>query len=801
MSQVKNVYMIGNAHLDPVWLWHWQEGSAEAKATIRSALDRMKEFLDFKFVCSSVSVYEWIEEFAPEMFEEVKARVKEGRFVPVNGWYVQPDCNLPSGEGFARQSLYSQQYYKEKFGVTATVGYDVDSFGHNEMLPQILKKSGMDSYIFMRPGEHEKHLPVNLFRWRSPDGSEVVAYRITDGYGFSFRDVEELKERVQKVAAECDENAEDAMLFYGVGNHGGGPTIRNIEKIHEYQQSGEAPALVFGDPADFFQKAARREDLPVFAEEMQHHASGCYAVVSGIKNAVRRSEHELCDAEVYSILANRLAGREVPTAELRRGWKDVLFLHFHDILSGTSIKSAYEDCKMFAGEARMIASRTANNALQTISWMADTRDTSKGVPVLFFNPHSWDYDGPVTINELAFSVVDGEGNPVVSQHVFGEVVSAFGRSDTLFHVHIPAMGYATYFFSHEAPAQAEEFPSGVAAGRWFLENDRLRAEFDTHTGWIARLYDKAAEKELLSGPGAEPVVIDEHHSDTWSHGIFTFDREIGRFTDAVLTVLEEGPLRAAIRVESRYGASTLTQIFTLEAGEDKLRVQTKLNWQEKHKMLKLRFAVNAENPASYCQIPFGVTKRPCLGTEEFGHEWAALKGENGGLAILNDKKYSFSFQDNLLNLTAIRSPLYADHGARPRNDRSPFTDQGEHEFQYVLLAAGESFSALTRAAAELNAPPTALVETWHAGTLPLQYQGICCGCGSVSVSALKRSEDGKALILRAYETDGKNARAAFSGEMIGTALTADFTPYEVKTFRLDDGSDAWREVLLTEFDR
>ena len=181
MSQVKNVYMIGNAHLDPVWLWHWQEGSAEAKATIRSALDRMKEFPDFKFVCSSVSVYEWIEEFAPEMFEEVKARVKEGRFIPVNGWYVQPDCNLPSGEGFARQSLYSQQYYKEKFGVTATVGYDVDSFGHNEMLPQILKKSGMDSYIFMRPGEHEKHLPVNLFRWRSPDGSEVVAYRITDG--------------------------------------------------------------------------------------------------------------------------------------------------------------------------------------------------------------------------------------------------------------------------------------------------------------------------------------------------------------------------------------------------------------------------------------------------------------------------------------------------------------------------------------------------------------------------------------------------------------------------------------------
>ena len=176
----KLIHMVGNAHLDPVWLWRWQEGSAEAKATVRSALDRMNENDDFIFVCSSASVYEWIEEFAPEMFKEVKQRVKEGRFVIVGGWYVQPDCNLPGGEGFVRQGLYSQRYFMEKFGTMAKIGYNVDSFGHNAMLPQILKKSGLIGYIFERPEQKEKALESNLFLWKSADGSQIPAYSIAE---------------------------------------------------------------------------------------------------------------------------------------------------------------------------------------------------------------------------------------------------------------------------------------------------------------------------------------------------------------------------------------------------------------------------------------------------------------------------------------------------------------------------------------------------------------------------------------------------------------------------------------------
>ena len=171
---MKKVFLIGNAHLDVVWLWRWQEGLAEIKATFRSALDRMREFDDFRFSCAAAGYYEWIENNEPEMFAEIKKRVAEGRWEIVGGMYVQPDCNIPCGESFVRHGLYSQRYFLDRFGVCAETGYNVDSFGHNGNLPQILKKCGMNQYVFMRPGPHEKTLPKDLFRWESQDGSQVL---------------------------------------------------------------------------------------------------------------------------------------------------------------------------------------------------------------------------------------------------------------------------------------------------------------------------------------------------------------------------------------------------------------------------------------------------------------------------------------------------------------------------------------------------------------------------------------------------------------------------------------------------
>ena len=803
-EEIQKYYMIGNAHLDPVWLWRWQEGSAEAKATIRSALDRMKEYPDFKFVCSSSSVYEWIEEFDHEMFEEIRLRVKEGRFIIVGGMYVQPDCNLPSGEGFARQMLYAQRYFYDKFGVTARVGYNVDSFGHNEMLPQLLKKSGMDYYIFQRPGIYEKELPSNLFRWRSRDGSEAIAYRTTEPYCFNIENEEMLNERLETVASECDQNADKAIFLYGVGNHGGGPTIQNIELIKKYQKNGEKE-LVFSDPHDFFADARKRSDLPVIAGELQHHASGCYAAVSEIKNDVRRSEHDLFAAEVYTMLASRLSGRLIPQKQFERAWKDVCFLHFHDIISGTAVRSAYEDSRMMAGEARMIAARETNNALQTLSWQIDTSDSSKGVPVIVFNPFPWDYDGLIRINRHTAPITDREGNSVISQHVFSEAYGVFGRSDTLFKAHIPAFGYSTYYFP---VSDARSYFQGggevicenesLQVGEDYIENEYLRVEFDSGSGWIKSLYDKAEQKELISEHSAVPVVIDEAAHDTWSHALNTFDKEIGCFYDAKISVTERGPVRATLRVESKYNVSRLTEEFSLVSGEDRLMVKTKIDWHEKAKMLKLRFAAAVEAPESYCEIPFGVSKRPCNGEEDFAHGWVEIKDDNGGIAIVNNKKYSYSFKANRLELTAVRSPQYADHGVRPRNEDIAYTDLGEQEFNYAVMPAKKTFSELIRAAREINLSPEIIIENNHSGRLNETYTGIHCSADNVIISALKRAEDGNGIILRAYETDGKEITAEISGDVLKTPLKTKFSPFEVKTLYLDDSSDSWREVMITE---
>ena len=176
------IHIVSNAHLDPIWLWRWQEGCGEVLQTFRSAVERIKEYKGMIFTCSSASYYKWVEEIDPDLFAEIKKLVKKGKWVPVNGWWVQPDCNMPSAESFARQALYSQLYYYEKFGEICKTGYNVDSFGHNAMLPQLLNNGGMRCYVMMRPGMHENpEIPENLFWWDSPDGSRVLTYRIQIG--------------------------------------------------------------------------------------------------------------------------------------------------------------------------------------------------------------------------------------------------------------------------------------------------------------------------------------------------------------------------------------------------------------------------------------------------------------------------------------------------------------------------------------------------------------------------------------------------------------------------------------------
>ena len=803
------LYLVGNAHLDPVWQWRWQEGSAEAKATVRSALDRMKEFPEFRFVCSSASVYRWIEEFAPEMFKEVQKRVKEGRFVIVGGWYVQPDCNLPSGEGFARQALYSQRYFREKFGKWATVGYNVDSFGHNAMMPALLRGSGLSSYIFMRPGRHEKEMPFDLFCWASPDGSEVTAYRIADWYCFWFEDMEGLTSRLATVEKEMEATKmPECALFYGVGNHGGGPTVRNLELFREFAADHPEYRLTHSDLSDFFAAAEKSASpLPRYEGDLQHHASGCYSTVPHVKKGIRHAEYELYAAEAFATATHRLLGRSPRNGEFAGAWEDVCFLHFHDSFGGCSMREVHEDARLQYGEALAIAQREENRALQSLSWEIGMTEREWGVPVCVFNPHSFPVTAPVTVNRQCRGVRNAEGERIPFQNVRSSAVECMTRYDTLFMATVPPLGWATYYLedicrdlsaenergtvSVTLPAEARTADSIHAVT---LENEYYRLRIETYSGRILSLFDKEEDRETLAGKG-EALVIDEYYHDTWSHGKNRFEDVLGRFSDATVTVTEEGPLRATVKVVSRYGQSTLTQYYSLVAGEKALSVRASVDWHEAHKMLKIAYPFALTDPRALYEIPFGTVERPADGEEEPGLGFTAVLGKEGGFALVNDGTYSSSVLDGTLMHTVLRSPIYGDHGG-PRDEESEYTAQGVTEFSYRIIP----FEGVARTVKETrlwNRPLTNIVETWHEGTLPSVGSALEVSAENVILSAFKVAEDGDGLVLRLWETEGRETPVTVSGPALPAPLTYIAPPHAIRTFRL--GKDGWEEVLFTEW--
>ena len=841
--KLKNFYFVGNAHIDPVWMWRWQEGSCEAKATLRSVLDRMAEFPEFTFVCGASQVFEWVEEFDPAMFEEIRQRVREGRFVIVNGWFVQPDCNLPSGEGFARHSLYGQRYFQEKFGVTARTGYNVDSFGHNANIPQILRKSGMDQYVALRPGPHEMEMPSHVLRWRSPDGSEVLFSRILRAYQTTYTlvdikgnllenvvDADALYERMQEVDALASDDCDSAMLFFGVGNHGGGPTIENLKSIRALKARHPELNIRISNTHDFFDdQRGRYGQIPVLQDDLQHHAAGCYSAVSAIKKGVRKAENALSAAENYALLARNVMGKKGPSAEeFSKAWKNILFAHFHDSMGGCSAKSVYEDEDVFLKETLAMAQRTENNALQSLSWRIGTADGEKGIPVVVFNPHPFPVETLVTVPKRIERLFDDAGNEIPSQIVRSEDSRCRKKlGDTVFVAKVPALGWSTYWFkgaipqqgftpyyypdtavkpAYEKAAWTEVLPSGseyVKDRELVLENAYLRVEFEKQTGYIRSLFDKVSGKEQLCGRGAVPVVMDEYGYDTWAHGKTYWEKQVGMFTDARITTLERGPIRAKLKVVSRYNDSTLTQYFSLCQNSRQLEVEASLDWHEQHKMLKLRFdSAFTEDPHAFYEIPFGVFERPANGEEEPGQSWIAIRQGTEGLALLNDSKYSYSMKGGSLNLSVCRSPYYIDHARGDQDDaESEFTDQGLQTFRYgVRPLAGLGWGGLTRAARLMNTGMTVIMENNHRGDLPTALTGLTCDRENIVVTAFKRSEDGHGTVLRAYETEGRQVEAAFTGAALPAELRAVWKPWSVQTYYLPDGETAWREVLLTEYE-
>ena len=783
---MKEVHLIGNAHLDPVWLWEWQEGYAEVKATFRSALDRMKEFPDYRFTSACAAYYEWVRDSDPAMFDEIRRRVKEGRWCVTGGWYIQPDCNIPSGESFARHALVSQRLFRREFGKTATVGYNVDSFGHNGSIPMLLRQSGMRAYVFMRPGPHEKpDLPDSLFLWESADGSRVPTYRIPIQYNFGLGNFD-CFEKVAGMAAE-----HEMMAFYGVGNHGGGPTIRLLEKMEEELDD----RFVYSTPDTYFDQADEGK-MPVVRDDLQFHAKGCYSACSMIKANNRRSENMLLACESLSVLSNRLIGTPYPAAELERAWKNTLFNQFHDILGGCSIRPAYDAAAIQHGETQSIAQRHQNFACQQISWNIDTlRGAEKkpdkpgwgagwtnegvGTPVVVFNSHPWAVKAFVTIHDVPKRITDEDGTPLPMQFVRAPRTN--GRQDKWeagFLVTLPALGYRTLrAFYQDEPAEGE---NPFAVTDTSIENELIRLTFSPETGELTCITDKRTGQSLLSAP-TETVLMDETDSDTWAHGIREFQKVAEIFKTGSVELIERGPVRATMRTWQRGEHTVVRRDYSLLTGDDQVTVRTQIDFREQHRMLKFRIPVAVGQPKALCEIPFGSIERPTDGTEQVCHRWFAMTDAGrGGLAVLNDSKYSFDALNNTLSLTVLRGAIWADHFGT-RDSFCEYMEQGRHEFTYALVPFRTKTETIRRAT-ELNTAPFAVQETFHEGTLPEKYAGLTVEPANIVVTALKQHEDSGDWILRAYECEGRDTAAKIA--LFGTPFEAVFSHNAVKTFRI-----------------
>lgn len=777
-----NLHLIGNAHIDPVWLWRWQDGFSEVLATYRSALDRMNDFPDYKFTSACAVYYQWIEKIDPEMFEEIQERVKEGRWNLVGGWYLQPDCNMPCGESFARHGLVSQRYFKEKFGVTAKTGYNVDSFGHNGNLPQILKKSGMDNYVFMRPGPHEKDIKESLFLWESADGSRVCTYRIPVGYGLVSSELAVL----EKLRDKVNEDDQDYMAFYGVGNHGGGPTIK---LIHEMNQL-DIPNKVYSTPDEYF-AGIDTEKLPVVADELQHHARGCYSASTFVKAGNRKCEKNLLAAEKFCSMAKHLVGTKYPKEKLDKAWRNLMFNQFHDILCGCSIKKAYEDVGYQFGEIMSITEQAINFALQSISRRIDTLGdetlpsykTRKnwrvwehevlGTPVVVFNPHTWPVKLPVQLNVLATKMTDDKGKEIPYQIVRGDQTNGTDNYHTAFLADVEPLGYAVYRVFSEQQGEAE-FRKETSCKDNVLENDCIRVEFSKRTGDICRFYDKRSQKYIIE-KACRAILLDESDADTWAHDKVYLGEMVGMFDTPEFSVIEDGLVRTTLRVTTRYNHSLLQRDYTITPGSDVVTVKTKVDFHEKHRTLKFAFPTESEEVIA--KIPYGtISRKKELGEEPCG-SWLAA----GNLCVANDSKYGYDTTSDEVRLTVLRSAIWADHFG-VRDEFCEYMEQGVHEFVYSVSPYENNCDA-EKKAEELNFGLRAVVDSFHKGNMPERKNCFSCDGENIIVTAIKQAEDGEEPVVRFCEMNGKDGKVSL--RLFDKAIDTSVAHNEIKTFKMD----------------
>jgi alpha-mannosidase len=687
------VHMIGNAHLDPVWLWRRPAGVAEVILTCRTVADLLDEYPGFIFTRSDVWVYEQIEAIDPDLFERIRRFAAGGRWETVGGWYIQPDCNLPTAESFRRHMEIGRDHHRKHFGHEATVGYNVDSFGHAASLPSLLREHGYDSYIFMRPGPHEKTIPANLFRWRSNDGKEVMAWRIHDRYNVD--DVSMMEDHICELVARCRvEGVDHVMCFYGVGDHGGGPTRTLIEWIAEHRRSIAGCELVFSSPRRFFDAVRPLvERLPVVQDELQMHAVGCYSVVRDGKVHVRRSEH-------LAFMAERITHRYPHAAPpngavtISRAWRQILFNQFHDIFDGTSVPDAYVDARDEIGAAAHELSSLLHETLFRQLLRAGADELHR---LIVYNPSALAFCGYVTHEpwldwRLFSGALIGPNGDAVAYQVVQQPSRSGPKRMILWKADVPAAGFATYRLRHDL-VPAAHVHEDVRVGEGRIENEWWNAEL-AEGNWPVTLRPSGPAVHPLA-PIAIGIHLIDDRSDTWSHGITGYSKTAREHARLERTEVEEsGPIRGMIRGDLSCGRGGASIRVLLSSGSPIAEIEVVVTWAEKLTVAKLAFTLAGRVLSRLDGIPGARLERPQDGFEYPVVDSTIVRGEDGRTcAVIGPDAFAIDGTGSTVRYTLLRSPAYAwqgKNGGVTADEHHRWTDRGEHVFRFfVRLDADE----------------------------------------------------------------------------------------------------------------
>ncbi len=821
-----SIRAVGNSHIDMAWLWPWTETVQIVHDTFRSVLDLMREYPDFKFTMSSARAYEWMEEKYPDLFAEIEQRVKEGRWEVIGGMWVEPDLNMPGGESLTRQILIGNRYFQKKFGIDVKIGWNPDSFGYNWQLPQIYKKSGIDYFVTQKLlWAHEfTTFPYKLFWWQAPDGSRILTYFPHDYAGKIEAPglAKDLSQWAPSIYGQNFKGTPEMMHLYGVGDHGGGPTRAMLDNAVRLMSPDVAfPKLQFSTATAFFddlEKMLPGISVPTWSDELyfQYHR-GVFTTQADTKQRIRKTQEKLLDAEKLASLA-MIYGRPYPQDDLERAWKRLLFDDFHDIFPGSGIAVNYLDANRNLGDVQRVADEVTRASLNEIAARINTQ--REGTPLLVFNTLSWQraevIESEVQLPSPAadIAVVDSDGHPAETQTLSFD--RGTNRARFLLLTGTPGFGFKTYFV--RAKNGATPMHSAMNATVNELENEFFRVKIDSHTGCIRSLFDKRSGSEALApaetdtgGPKnfvcgnlLQAFYDKPKEWDAWNIDADFEKQHWDLDTADSIELLERGPLRAILRVKKHFQSSTFVQDITIYAGVPRIDVKVQADWHEKHILLKVAFPLSAHSPKATFEIPYGTIERPTTRNtpaeraqfEVPALQWADISDASHGFSLLNDSKYGYDARGNVLRLSLLRSPEWPD----------PHADEGQHEFTYSLYPHGGNWkdAQTVRRGYELNYKLLSLQLDNHGGSLAPEYSFLTIQPENVVLTAVKKAEDDKSVILRFYEFAGKDtdislrflrgAAAASETDLIerktvvlsprdGT-VSVHARPYEIKTMTM-----------------